>query len=359
MAAFKFVCPACYNQLSSANPLPAGRRVRCSRCNTEFRIGDQLAAAPPPPEPPPNEVYGGPAEEQGTWDGPANVPAVADVPFEPMNAGPYEPLAAPADEFAPAAEPVTAAAPAEEPVERSNGQRPVRRSGPLPPVLFIVLAVAGLMGGVVLLLYAAVPRGSRDAGAATKPAAPPLPERESPYYVDPSLPVWEPEPALVDLLGPETPVPDAAPFRFRPPRGYGYGRATTGPISWHTWMGPVRDDGSRAWLGLTLLEPAREGHIRPGVEDALNQFLDDFKAAQQTAFPEVTYTAVESGQMHLLGAFRTNLTLRNPKTGVTLRGFVCLVTDGPQRLVVVYHDAAAHAEETRPFAEASVRTVHK
>jgi hypothetical protein len=361
MAAFKFVCPACYKQLSSANPLPVGRRVRCSRCNTEFRIGDEtVAASPPPPEAPPDELYDQvPAEESGPWDWPPDVPAAADVPFEPVHEGAYEPVAAAADEPAPVAEPVAAPGPAGEPGERGQEKRPVRRSGPLPQVVLVGLAVAGLMAGVVLLLYALIPRGSRETGAATKPAAEPPPDREAPLYLDPELPVWEAEPALVDLLGPETPVPDADVFRFRPPRGYAYGHESTGRLSWHGWTGPVRDDGSRPWLGLTILEPAREGHRRPGVEDTLDQFLDDFKATQRSAFPEVAYTAVEKGQMHLLGALRTNLTLHNPTTGVTLRGFVYLVTDGPNRFVFVYRDQAPHDEASRKFAEASVLTLHK
>lgn len=309
-------CPKCQNRLTIPDTVPPGRKVRCSKCQTTFAVPGRVEAALP---------------AEGIKSRPKGEPP--DRPPAPEQAGNVFDFSRPQNE--------TAAGDENRPVRKKSKKKKKARGN-------AVLLWSLLGGGAALVLAAAavvliiVLNQDTDDQAAKSGSSGDQRKSANP---------WEPEPALLKQLTPETTV---GPYRLRPPRSYSLMKQGDAQNPFTAWAGPRSSDGTASVLVIAI-----GPMLLPERDFSLERLLQTFLVGLRTQFADAEIVTTEQGQLGGLDFIRTRVEGTIPKVRKKGLGFIYLAKDGPNMSALFYLDIGYPYHESVALIEASVLTFRK
>ncbi len=192
-----------------------------------------------------------------------------------------------------------------------------------------------------------VPRANPSGDNASKP--PPLPKPAA----APKLPVWQPDPTLVEQLGP---YEDIDGFQIRPPKGYQSMQVPGAPAGAKVvaWAGPERADGTRPSVQLMLLSPPPEAPIYT-IEQVLDSSLRNTKKRRS----EWQQTATESGQVNGIAFVTASWQGTITEVGMKGHGVEYAGKEGATIIQLKTQDVEPHHGEALKLGIAAILTFRK
>jgi len=272
-------CPECQSQLRIPAAIPAGKKIRCPKCQVIFVVNPE-------------------AEEM-----------VPEVDMR-VSVAPKAPARRPPP-----------------PGELDDEEdRPLRRKQPRhgrrrPVLLWSTILgrmVVTIGGGVALYLCVALylyvlketenPAAKKGVGNQKGVSKP--------------KPRWDPEPGLLDKLGPVAGLQD---WRIRPPKGYLMEQRFefTGPK--FLWKGPLRPDRTKPTLAMSIVNL---GAVNQSLDQVFKNQLADLKKSWAWYLPHVKIDAAEYGQINGKDFARSHFRLSNASGTIKMQGFVYLTMQG-------------------------------
>lgn len=269
---------------------------------------------------------------------------------------------------------------AESPLTAASMQLPPlpRRSQGLWMVVSL-LAVGGLLLvalGIFIAteVWQSVPSAPSDAPPPQAQAVPSLRPRTLPQPLSPAvpvarpeaaanpvtsgpLPVWSPDPALLEQLGP---YQDCGDYQIRVPKGYTrvpppLGAPPGGQV--FRWAGTVRPDGHRPAIMMAVAVPPPQERLASG-DQVLNQMFSE----KRGDIPNVTPKAVQSGQVNGLTFARANwegIGMGPGMGGQRLHGWDYVCVDGSTVIFLHCQDVEPYQGQSLALGQAAVLTFRK
>ena len=297
MSPTKLQCPHCHAVLKTASPIPAGRAVGCPKCHQKFTLCDAR-------EDPPEE-------------------SIVEI-----------------DEEAEAAR------------EPKAAQRTVRKRQGAKSKAILLSSVAGGVAALVAAIAVAAMVNylkQRNAPAATGAVA------GITNQSDQSLPLWEPDAAVLGELDPEV---DAAQYHLRVPRGYAQDQSFQMPPPYKAiiWRMPRRSDGSVATLML-VEEPGPPGGAL--TKELSRNVADKFLGGLRLTIQRVKEDEFARGRIHGFDSILIRWTGNAATPGPVVHGASYLTLIGQKLVSITASDFEPHHQATMPLGEAAALTLRK
>lgn len=250
----------------------------------------------------------------------------------------------------------------EPPVRLSQGMYTLIGVGAAMPVLAILAMVIYSLTRTT----SAPPLPPSSAAQSVAPSVPGVPAVGSPpapiapspgsALADPAnLPVWQPDPALIEQLGPYV---DFDAYQIRVPKGFQPIQAPAVPLpgmSMYAWAGPPRPDGSQP----TVLAMVAKVPPQEAANMTLLQFQERMLGGLKRRRSDWQQTPVESGQVNGLPFARTAWQATAPELSRKMAGVEYVTKDGATFLQLRSQDFDAYQEQALKLGTAAILTFRK
>jgi hypothetical protein len=188
------------------------------------------------------------------------------------------------------------------------------------------------------------------------PAPPPSSPPTAPSVPAAPLPVWKPDPAILDQLAP---YQDVEGYEVRAPAIWVARPIESRGLKSIAWRGLERNDGTwpEIWVAVATGSPQSQGEARNAT---LNTVFDKAMSWLPRVFSNVQCTDKQSGQVNGIPFLKAKVTVHiEAGGGHDLRGILYAGQDGGIIVAVWFFDAQSNYEDTARLGEAAALTFRK
>jgi len=213
---------------------------------------------------------------------------------------------------------------------------------------------------IVVGLLASGCEGDRTTQQTNSSMQAPSPPTPAPQSATVSATAWEPDPAILDKLGPYY---DVKGYEVRVPKGWNlapgadYSSVKRVLYEWH---GPQRDDGTQpefvvAWI---VMQPSQK-EVASGLDWLFDDLSGPFaEEGDENSKSSGHVTEKQSGQVNGVRFVRGMITKRGI-TGANTQSAFYVGRDGPTVVLLRFTDAQSHFKESAKLGVAAIVTFRK